>query len=198
MSIELEHWFPTTIGYVFNPNHNEIQDELVAHCKTLKQSVGSGGQDWLSKNTYNTSDGKHDCFEDEKFGFLNQWVIQQVNEYADMLKIKKPLLPHCSWFNIYDQNDYQEFHVHPGLTISAIYMLAGDQDSAKVYFKSPKNEMFHIEYEELSSNTFGTINYNVDAGKLLLFTSDTSHSVERHNNSKDRITISYNFIQERS
>jgi len=31
MSIELEHWFPTTIGYVFNPNHNEIQDELVAH-----------------------------------------------------------------------------------------------------------------------------------------------------------------------
>jgi uncharacterized protein (TIGR02466 family) len=115
-----------------------------------------------------------------------------------MLKIKKPLLPHCSWFNIYDQNDYQEFHVHPGLTISAIYMLAGDEDSAKVYFKSPKNEMFHIEYEELSSNTFGTINYNVDAGKLLLFTSDTSHSVERHNNSKDRITVSYNFIQERS
>jgi uncharacterized protein (TIGR02466 family) len=198
MSIELEHWFPTTIGYVFNPNHNEIQDELVAHCKTLKQSVSSGGQDWLSKNTYNTSDGKHDCFEDEKFGMLNQWVIQQVNEYADMLKIKKPLLPHCSWFNIYDQNDYQEFHVHPGLTISAIYMLAGDEDSAKVYFKSPKNEMFHIEYEELSSNTFGTINYNVDAGKLLLFTSDTSHSVERHNNSKDRITVSYNFIQERS
>ena len=129
---------------------------------------------------------------------LNQWVSQQVNEYADMLKIKKPLLPHCSWFNIYDQNDYQEFHVHPGLTISAIYMLAGDEDSAKVYFKSPKNEMFHIEYEELSSNTFGTINYNVDAGKLLLFTSDTSHSVERHNNSKDRITVSYNFIQERS
>ena len=198
MSIELEHWFPTTIGYVFNPNHNEIQDELVEHCKTLKQSVSSGGQDWLSKNTYNTSDGKHDCFEDEKFSMLNQWVSQQVYEYADMLKIKKPLLPHCSWFNIYDQNDYQEFHVHPGLTISAIYMLAGDEDSAKVYFKSPKNEMFHIEYEELSSNTFGTINYNVDAGKLLLFTSDTSHSVERHNNSKDRITVSYNFIQERS
>ena len=66
MSIELEHWFPTTIGYVFNPNHNEIQDELVEHCKTLKQSVSSGGQDWLSKNTYNTSDGKHDCFEDDE------------------------------------------------------------------------------------------------------------------------------------
>lgn len=198
MTIELENWFPTTIGYVFNPNHNQIESELIEHCKQLKQTVQSGGKDWLSKDTYNTSDGQHDCFTDKKFAVLNQWVIEQVNEYAELLKIKTPLLPHCSWFNIYEKNDYQEFHVHPGLTISAIYMLAGDSNSAKVYFKSPKNEMYHIEYNEMTSNTFGTINYNVDPGKLLIFTSDTSHSVERHNNTNDRITISYNFIQERS
>ena len=198
MSIQLEHWFPTTIGYVFNPDHNKIESSLVEHCKNIKQQVQPGGKDWISKDTYNTSDGQHDCFTDKKFETLNNWVVKQVNNYAEMLKIKTPLIPHCSWFNIYEQNDFQEFHVHPGLTISAIYMLAGDHDSAKVYFKSPKNEMFYIEYDEMSNNTFGTINYNVDAGKLLIFTSDTIHSVEKQHSNKDRITISYNFVQERS
>lgn len=196
--VVLESWFPTIVGYAFNPYHDKIEQDLVDHCKQISSSVESGGNEWISNQTYNTSDGKHDLFVDEKFSFLNKWITSQVNQYAMQLGIKQTLKPHCSWFNIYKRNDFQEFHVHTGLTISTIYFLRGGPESAKVHFKSPRNDMFYIEYDKLDKNSFGTVFYKVQPGKLLIFTSDVQHSVEKHNSDQERITLSHNFIQERS
>ena len=194
----LESWFPTLIGYAFNPTHDQIQEQLTNHCKGLQTKVSSGGEYWLSNQTYNTSDGHHDCFDDQTFTDLNTWVESQVNCYIEQLKIRKPVVPHSSWFNIYTQGNFQEFHVHPGVNISAIYFLSCTEQCARVIFKTPKNNMFMLEHDELNKATSGNCYYTAQPGKLLIFTSDTEHGVEVQNTDHERITISYNFIQERN
>jgi len=196
--VVLETWFPTHIGYAFNPHHDKMEQDLVDHCKQIQKTVEPGGEHWLSKSTYNTSDGKYDLFLDDKFTYLNKWIHQQVTNYAEQLKIKKNFQPHCSWFNIYEKGDFQEYHTHTGLTISTIYFLKGGSDGARVFFKSPRNDMLYIEYEEMDKNNFGTVYYAPQPGKLLIFTSDIHHAVEKHTLDEERITISHNFIQERS
>jgi len=67
-----EFWFPIKIGHCFNPDHSKIKDNLILYCKDLKNSVSKGGENWLSKETYNTSDGKHNIINDKNFLELNK------------------------------------------------------------------------------------------------------------------------------
>jgi len=193
--LTLERWFPTIVGYKINPSHDELETELTNHCYNIQDTVESGGNDWISNSTYNTSSGNHDCLSDSKFAKLNEWVIATVNEYADELKISKPLIPQSSWFNVYNRYDYQEFHAHPGAHISAIYFLKGSEDGAKVYFKDNTNDMLNIKYNEGTNDNFGSVHYKPLPGMLVMFLSNTYHAVERHDVTDERISLSYNFLQ---
>lgn len=194
--LTLERWFPTVIGYKINPNHNLIEDALSKYCYDLQKTVGAGGQSWIANDTYNTSSGQHDCFEDKQFANLNNWVIECVNEYASQLQLSRPIVPQASWFNIYKKYDYQEFHTHPGAHISTIYFLKGSASGAKVYFKNNSADMLNISYTEYNSDSFTTVHHEPTPGKLLIFLSHTYHAVERHNVDDERISLSYNFLQD--
>jgi uncharacterized protein (TIGR02466 family) len=194
-NIVLEKWFPTIIGYKFYDNHSKIENELVERCKSIQQNTNSGGVGWISKETYNTSDGAHDLFLDKNFLQINNWVDQQIHEFCEKLHICGPIIRNSSWFNIYKQHDYQEIHTHPGSIISAIYCLSGSEEGAKIFFKSPKNDMFNVKYTEPTEDNHNTVIYKFQAGKLLLFLSDNAHSVEKHSLQSERISLSYNYTQ---
>ena len=193
--IFFEHWFPTIISYSFYNGHNNLVDTLVNRCYTIKDNTNSGGINWISSETYNTSDGMYDVFLDEHFEPLNSWVDSQVAKYCENLKIAGDIARHNSWFNIYKENDYQEIHTHPRSTVSAIYCLAGEENSAEIYFKSPKQDMFDVRYQEFTNDNHSIVKYPFQPGKLLIFLSDTAHSVGKHSLQTDRISVSYNYIQ---
>ena len=193
--LTIEKWFPTIIGYKINPDHNLIEQKLTDHCYNIQKTTESGGKNWMSSSTYNTSSGQHDCFNDIEFASLNNWVIQSVNEYASKLNLSTPIIPQSSWFNIYQKYDYQEFHTHPGAHISTIYFLKGSANGAKVCFKNNSADMLNISYDEYNNDSFTTVYYDPTPGKLLMFLSHTYHAVERHNVDDERISMSYNFIQ---
>jgi len=191
----LENWFPTTIGYSFCPFHNEIEEFLTSHCLQVKEQVESGGKGWISNKTYNTSDGKYDCIDDNKFDRLSKWVDSAVQEFAIANKISPTIQLNSSWFNVYKKYDYQEFHKHPGSVISTIYFLKADQNSSKVIFRTPNDDMFQIRYSEKTPASLRNVYFKPDPGKLIIFLSNISHAVERQETDANRITISYNFIQ---
>lgn len=193
--IFLERWFPTIIGYKFYDRHAEIEEALVKRCKNIQQTTSSGGINWISKDTYNTSDGVHDIFVDDEFSEINNWIDLQVSDFCKQLHIGGSMVRNSGWFNVYKQHDYQEIHTHPGSTVSAIYCLSGSEDGARIFFKSPKTDMFDVKYTESTSDNHSIVTYKFQPGKLLLFLSDTAHSVEKHSLQSERISLSYNYSQ---
>lgn len=190
-------FFSTTIANAKFEKHSDIQSDLVEHCHAVKTTVKSGGEGWISNKTYNTSNGRYDLLKDSKFLPLNNWVMDMVNQYCINLGIDHSLLTSTgSWFNIYQKYDYQEKHVHPNSIISCIYILAASEQSAKVYFTTPLNDMFHVKYTGTQQQqTTQQICCESIPGTLIIFPSYLPHSVERHDTDDLRISLSYNFKQ---
>lgn len=194
--MDLNSFFPTIIGSEINPNHHLHYETLLPHCVNIKQNVKSGGQGWLSNNTYNTSDGQYDLFSDIKFKELNQWVTEQVTIYCDKLGIITNCLSNNgSWFNIYTRNDFQETHVHPTSVISAIYILTCSDNGARIFFNSPLNNMYHVKKKVEKKEMIDQIICKSNPGTLIIFPSYLPHAVERHDSDEIRISLSYNYKQ---
>lgn len=194
--MNLDVFFPTLIGSTKFEQHNNIEKELIDYCLSVQKKVKSGGENWISFNTYNTSNGKHEIYFDDKFHVINDWVFKQIKIYCENVGIDNLCLKNNgSWFNVYKKYDYQEKHVHPTSTISAIYILTATKDSAKIFFTTPVNEMFF--YKKSMSNQFNANQIQIESvpGTLIIFPSYLPHSVERHDSDSLRISLSYNFKQ---
>lgn len=190
-----ENFFPTIIAYDYNLNHKFIEKKLVSCCFSIKEKTRSGGNGWISNNTYNTSNGVYNIVSDDNFKILNDWVFESVDRYAKDTFISGNLETTEAWFNIYSKYDYQEFHKHPFNSLSAIYILSAPKSSSKIFFKNPADDIFEIVRTEHNIKTCQTVFYNSEPGKLIIFPSNISHSVEQHLSDDVRITLSYNFRQ---
>jgi len=190
----IETWFPTLIGFVDNPDHKKIEKKLTEVCKKIKTKVKSGGKNWVSKDTYNTI-GTCDLKNKKEFLNLNKWITDQVSIYCNKLNYKNNFILDEAWFNIYNKNDFQEYHSHPKHSLSAVYFLnSPEKDSANIFFESPINsDSQEPTSEPLNSFTFKTANYYPKPGRLIIFRSNIKHCVERHNSNKLRISLAYNF-----
>lgn len=198
--MKTEYWFPTIIGWADCEFHIEIQDDLIQHCFNLQKEITSGGQGWISKHTYNT-ENTYNILNDNKFKRLNDWIHQQVEEYKNHCQYKNNFKADLGWFNIYKQYDFQEYHIHPGHSLSVIYYLKSDpKTSAKTWFESPQS----IDSNDPKTDnnflpTCKTAIYESTPGRLLIFRSNTRHCVERQETDDTRITLAYNFkIDDRS
>jgi uncharacterized protein (TIGR02466 family) len=192
--MEIEEFFPVRISYSFNPNHSQIKDHLIQHCLFISTNYKSGGTNWISDKTYNTSDGVYDCYNDTEFLNLNKWVRDEVKTYANLLDIDENLDVVSAWFNIYNKHDYQEFHKHPGYKLSAIYVLecCSHSDSI-IYFKTPADEMYNLTYKNVNKKNSQIISHQSIPGKLIIFPSNIAHCVSKNNSVNKRISLSYNF-----
>ena len=187
-------FFPTIIGSVQNTDNEKIAEELIPHCIQISQTVESGGKGWLSSKTYNTSDGKYDLSSDQKFFKINNWVETQIKLYCNELDIETDTLVSTgSWFNIYHKNDFQEPHVHPNSSISAIYILTCPEDGARIFFNSPRNNMYHVKKQVKKQEMVDQIICPSLSGTLLIFPSYLNHAVEKHISETIRISFSYNY-----
>jgi len=192
--LNIQKFFPTLIATAVNPNHSLIEETLIKECFNIQENTLSGGQDWVSNETYNTL-GKHNIFFNKKFNQLNTFVLNSINHFCDNLNINKKHIPvePDSWFNIYSEGDYQEYHRHPQSIISAVYFLKSDKDCAKIHFKSPVIDMMPPIYNKHTVDTFEKIHFQPVPGLLLIFRSYLEHCVEKQKSKEKRITLAYNF-----
>ena len=189
--MKIEHFFPTSIAHSFCPFHNEIEHDLINHCYDIEKKIDSGGSSFNNNGKLYTTFKKHDIMLDDKFKRLNEWVKSQVKDYTSQLKMKINLK--CegnAFFNIYKKHDYQETHDHAGSVISCIYLLKSNEKSSRVFFKSRMYD--NIEYDSIYM-PIGSIFFEPQPGKLLIFRSYVQHYVEQHLDDEKRISLAYNF-----
>jgi hypothetical protein len=102
--------FPKVIGIFTNLNIS-YHKKIIEKCYSIKKKISSGGENWLSK-VYNVS-GKINLYEDKDFKPLLQWIDEKLLEYTSNLNIDFKPINKNAWFQIYNKNDYQDYHTHP-------------------------------------------------------------------------------------
>jgi uncharacterized protein (TIGR02466 family) len=188
----IEYWWPTEIGYYDNPEHNSLK--LIDYCYQIKDKIKSGGQNWVSKETYNTSSEKYAPHKDKKFKKLNDWIMKQVKNYIkdSNLNYKVNNKETDSWFNVYNTGDYQEVHQHYGYVLSAVYFLKSNPNFSPLIFTPRFIDQLNIKKIEGNYDN-GNVNYDAIPGRLVVFRSYLPHCVGKHMDKDDRITLAYNF-----
>jgi len=189
----IENWWPVQIGYYDNPDHNNIEKNLVNYCLKLKKKYNKGGNFWVSTDTYNTSDNVYDLTKDEKFEKLNNFVNSCIEKFINESGIIFKVSNSNGWFNVYEKGDYQEFHDHNGYVISAVYFLKSEKNSSKLFFSAPFKDQYNINHKHLGFNINAPLFYESIPGRLVIFRSYLSHCVEKHKLKNKRITLAYNF-----
>ena len=191
----IQTYFASFIGYAINPLHNKIEKKLIKKCFSVKEKTKKGGDAWVSKNTYNTLSTYNLC-KDKDFLPIQNFIIKEVINYCKKLKIdisKLKTKPEYGWFNIYEKYNYQEYHCHGDSMLSVVYFLKCNEKSARIFFKSPVNEMSKIYYKDAEPLTFKYVNIVPKPGLLIIFDSSLQHSVEQHMDDEPRISLAYNF-----
>ena len=204
--LNVNSYFSTFIGQSINPNHKQIENKLVDRCYELQKTIKKGGEGWISDETYNT-DKTYNVSNDIIFSEVTDFIQKGVYNYMLQTGIDERWIrkePYDAWFNIYKQNNFQEFHNHSGCAISTIYFVKCDDTSAKVIFKNPYQDMMNIPQSsnialenkkkevELSGHI---IKFQPVPGLLLVFRSHIEHCVERQKSNTERISLAYNFVK---
>jgi len=189
-NLEIERWFPTTIGVVDWQLFDTFKDDYINHLSNLE----------YSESGFNP----YEIHKDDKFKNLNDWITFNVNEYAKKHLFNHNYMPYESWVNNYPENHFQPYHTHNGWTISTVFYLSADEDDAKTNFKSPyyadmKNPQGISPHNNTDPNKFNDYTYQISSykpveGRLLIFRSFVEHSTDKKvKGLKNRIIFSYNY-----
>ena len=164
----------------------------------LQETFGAGNTEaWLSgKNSPDNCFQHSSLVEYLDFKVLIERIRLCVEEFARAYGSEEPYECQDAWYNIYQSNKYQEFHVHPNVIFSAIYFVKVPDDAQPVYFKKP--DMSHVMYPPKNKKYDTPYNQEFimappQERTVIIFRSNLQHSVPPAQLSDDRITISLNY-----
>lgn len=196
VEMKIDLWFPVAVYTNDCPFHNDIKPFLAEEIKKIQSTYPSGGDNWISEDTYNCC-GTYNLSSNEKFKEINNWVSSQVNVFAELHAVnvqKKIFELQTSWLNIYEKGGWQDYHFHAGFTFSAVYCFQGDANSAPLKFESPlEPDMRPLNVTEFNELNFKDCTYNMIEGRVYIFRSYLRHCVPKHNDTQQRITLAYNY-----
>jgi|TARA_R100000482_G_scaffold121676_1_gene68140 uncharacterized protein (TIGR02466 family) len=166
----------------------ELQDRVYY----IKDGNPSGGYNWVLRpyNTLSTYELKNDPVFNTLLNKIEEKTFAFNKEHSSdyRYKIKE------SWLNVYDKDEEQEYHCHPGNTYSAVFFLKSSKDCAKIIFENPTEpDMMPIKnLKEMNGLNFKRCYFNPVENSLLIFRSYMRHMVEKQKTNSERITVAVN------
>ncbi len=194
--MRVSRFFACLIGEEENSEHKKVAPKLIKKCLDIKETIESGGSNWLF-NTYNTQSTYNIC-KDKDFEQINKFVSNAVKNYCEENRLdfsKVENYPSDGWLNVYKKGDSQEFHQHRMSIISAVYYLKAPPNSAKFYIKSPYQDMLNPNITEATFDNTHIAHIQPVAGTVIVFRSYLEHMVEQQQTDDERISLAYNFYK---
>ena len=190
-------FFPNLIHVFEVETFKQIKDELVKFSYIErkrnplgKDSVVSSVGGWHSDDFKSTDDNiivstvKNEVFK----YFLNNKIFKD----GAGLDIKG------IWININKKGDYNLKHFHPTHDLSGVFWIKTPEKCGNLEFESP-NELTQYKHMDCYSdeikkhyNIFHSYWFSPVEGRMIIFPSSLSHSVDPNQSREDRISISFN------
>jgi uncharacterized protein (TIGR02466 family) len=162
--------------------------------KCLELSVDEPEHGLLHGEGLSTYTNENNILEVEEFSLLKSVITSEVRTFATNIGITSKLELGRNWFNVQKEGSTIMQHNHRRSVISGAFYVLADEDASPISFCSPL--MAHKMHEpSLGGSTEYDVEYfsvSARTGKLVLFPSWLEHYVG-YNNSKLRVTISFNF-----
>ena len=189
--INTEYLFPTPMWWV---DLDLNTDAIAKECYEVKNSHPEG-------RTCSTRDGyqSYDLDFDVRRGNILKLVdhVTTVSNtifksyYAKDDNDKRTLSVINYWVNINPNKGHHIRHTHPGAFMSGVYYVKclRDSDQGSIRFFRPEQEEFILLQHNIK---WDDTCYPPIEGRLLLFPSHLSHSVDNNQYDNDRIAISFN------
>ena len=189
---EIFKLFPTAVYYEEDIISEEYNETIIDCCYRIQKVAESGGKGWFT-NVYNTLK-THDVVHDKNFEQLNQAVETHIQKFVKTHGSDEYYPLDNGWLNIYQKNDYQEYHYHTDSVISAVYYAKMPKNSGGLILNSPKEpDMLPIQ-GITENNEFNHTFFKIfpKERSLVIFRSSVQHMVEPGQNECERISVAYN------
>ena len=187
---EVKTWFAEAIytDKIFNKAQNkEVADKI----KTLDSNYFKPTNEWNCSviNTFKT----YQPHEDVKFANLVHTIEEHTNNFARALGSEHNYKCTESWVNIAKKGHYQEYHIHPNASFSAVYYVDRPKNSGNIVFRKMPYETYELKGKIAENKlTYQTAVYGPELGQLLIFRSYMPHMVTENRSDKNRVSIAFN------
>ena len=149
----------------------------------------------LQKNTGNTVSTSKSVLKGKPLKNLEKFFMEHVGYYFDeIIQTSDKVKPYItmSWLNYARENEYHHVHEHENSMVSGVFYVSADKkyDSIRYYKTGYQQIKPSIEKYNLWNSTSWYV--PVSTGKLVLFPSWLSHSVDRKKGKNIRISLAFN------
>lgn len=196
-----QFYFPTVIYEKTLENKDKLnfkltKDILEWKIKDPKGLQKSNALGWHSNTNMHIKEEYKNFVDEIKEALINIHYQEGYSQKRDMVIVGM-------WANVSPKYSYNTFHTHPPNFLSGVYYVQTPKNCGKIIFQdlgSAKNYGWqsNTEYENpLQPHQWDTVNYEAEAGKLLIFPSYLGHYVEQNLTDLEgedslRISISFN------
>ena len=165
-----------------------------------KDKKGVQQSNWGGWHSNNIIEENHEEFKKLKKE-INQYLQLYHSEVFKGMKFKENVKQGLDniWANINEKHHYNDWHCHPGSTLSGVYYIKHDGvESGDILFKHPAEKYMSFSHwppkvvETWNMVTSAIINYIPNSNTLLIFPSWLEHSVKSNLKQDSRISISFN------
>lgn len=194
--------FPSSIYSQKYKSKNLNLKDIEKECYQIK-NFDIQGQKWSLKNylggytSYSSIDQLHEF--SSTFMDLKKWIDIQVLKYVDHLEMDLSageLRMSNFWLNIMPPQVVHTMHIHPLSTISGTFYVKTPKNCSVLKFEDSRLA-YHMASPPRKPNARPEnqrfINYEPEAGSLVLFESWMRHEVPANPAKSDRISVSFNY-----
>ncbi len=147
------------------------------------------------KNMGNTTSDDHYVLTHRTMAPLHDFVQSCVAEYFNAVYVPKnkvSLRVTQSWLNYSKPGEWHHKHSHANSFVSGVLYIKAAKDSDKIYFY--KDGYRQLEFPASNYNVYNSQSWwlPVETGKLMLFPSSLTHSVEPVQAEDTRISLAFN------
>ena len=181
MTNELLQVFPTPVHIT---KYEESMEKEFKFVKNIEYSSNGNNGNYKSKNT--------SVLKCKELKSISDFIKKQLDVYCEkIISSKQKLVPTISWMNKNPKGSRHHGHIHPNSITSGVFYFAIN-NTAPIQFH--KNDQWGLKLSIDKYNIFNSETFAVPmkTGELILFPSNTKHSVPINKSEEERFSLSFN------
>jgi len=177
--------FPT--GIIYNTFPRENTDEEKKFVETCSANV--------YKNTGNVTSENRYVLNDPELVNLREYIQRGIDHYVnEIIKPREQIEFYItqSWLNYTNTGQHHHRHEHPNSIISGVYYFNAEDGNDKIHFFKTQYKQIHIPTSDFNIFNSEAWWFPVHTGKLILFPSHLTHTVEQTVSTSTRVSLAFN------
>ena len=137
-----------------------------------------------------------DVLKNPELQTISNFIQKSLDYYtSQILEATQRVIPTLSWTNKNPQNSRHHEHVHPNSVISGVFYFS-TTDTTPIKFHKSDHWGLKLDYKNFNNYNGESIFVPIKSGELILFPSNTTHSVPTNQSSVVRYSLSFNTFTE--